>query len=151
MFGFIGFFAVGAVVGAIAPRIAWVQTEGENPTFLLVSGIATFAFCVFCWLRTVRHHLHADEEGMIERTGVRTTRVRWSDVAFYRLERVRGTNGRLMWPVLYGGDGRELLRPVFPFVVGTRKDDRDREAFWRYVEERLEGKRHELPPTKPFG
>lgn len=123
----------------------WLDVEHGNRELLFVLGLASLYFNVVFWFRTVRHRLSADEEGIVERTGIRTTRVRWSNVAYYRMERVRGTQERLFWPVLYGADGRELLRPACRTIRGGREGSRRLEALWGFVEEQLEGRKRDGP------
>ncbi len=142
VFGFIGFLGLAAMLKAFLPRqIKVLGDNGESPAFLFWSGFAVTLFCLYWWWRTEKYCLRADEEGITQETGFGTTRVRWQDVAWYRLEPLRGTKERRIEPVLYESGGRVLLRPLAPTVVGTSQMDEERAQFWQFVESHLQGKR----------
>ena len=142
VFGFIGFLGAAAMLKAFLPeQVTVIRDNGESAAFLFGSGLGVVLLSVYGWRRTERYCLCADEEGITQQTGFGVTRVRWRDVASYRLERVRHSTEHRMEPVLYDSTGRVLLRPVAPMIVGTKRQDRERARFWQFVQDRLPGKR----------
>ncbi len=140
LFGLIGFFGLAAMMKAFFPqRISVFADHGETPQFLFWSGLAIVLFSFFCWRQVEKYHVHADEEGITQRTGFRTTSVRWQEVAQYRLERVQNSGGKIE-PVLYDSAGKVLFRPATPLLKGTDRMDKERKQFWKFVENQISDK-----------
>ncbi len=141
VFGFIGFLGLAALLKGLWPQqIHIIGNHGETPAFMFSTGLCVLLGCLYCWWRIERYCLRADMKGIRQQTSFGTTSVKWQDVAFYRVERLRGTREDMMEPVLYNHAERVLLRPIAPLVAGTVRMDDERAQFWQYVQDQLAGK-----------
>ncbi len=134
-FAFVAIVLIGD--GALPQGFPVPHKGFDNRALGLASGIGLLCGSIWFWWRAERDRLRADERGVEQRVGLRCKRVAWSDVASFRQERTRGTRERLVEPVLYDSEGRVLLRPVAPALVGTGSQDEERARFWALVERRL--------------
>ncbi len=142
VFGLIGACCLSVALKEIFPdSVYWINNSaGYHSAPFFCAGMTGFFVCFWSWWKTEKHHLRADDNGILQKTGFRNTYIAWQKIAFYRLERVRGTKERMIEPVLYDEENRVLFRSVAPVVVGLRRQDEEREAFWDFVESKLPGK-----------
>jgi hypothetical protein len=141
VFGFLGGLGVLGCIQSFNANLFPFLANFGTPLSGLLCSLAMVLFSLCCWLHNERYYLFADSEGMLQRTWLGTKQIRWSDVAYYRREELRGTRERKLEPVLYDSRGRVLLRPCAPLLVGTAQMDAERALFWQFVEEQLMGKR----------
>lgn len=146
VFGFLGALGGAASLKAFFPQqITLIGNHGETPTFLFWGGIVFLVLSIGCCWNVERSFLRTDNAGMIQHTGFGTKRVRWQDVAYYRIEPLRGTREQHeLVPVLYDHLDRELLRPVAPLMVSMLRQQEERAQFWQFVEEQMKGKKRGL-------